>query len=123
MIKSVINLSNVTRLTGGLPEDLDSIVTIDGSYEEGDQIKVYLLAEEVDLLYRFTAGSLAENVPWVVRPNDFLSGAYEFYWKLISISKQGLPAVWNADQLKFHQIGVINAPGTESVTVYPGFDL
>lgn len=60
---------SITGLDGGASTDLDSLNTVSGTYAVG--IVVFLVIGGTPIIYQLTNGTDAQNLPFVVRPNDY----------------------------------------------------
>jgi hypothetical protein len=64
---------SVTGLDGGGATNLDGLNTVSGTYAVG--IVIFLVISGLPAIYQLTEGTDAENLPFVVRPNDYDSQA------------------------------------------------
>jgi hypothetical protein len=60
---------SVTGLDGGGATNLDGLNTVSGTYAVG--IVIFLVLDGLPAIYQLSAGTDAENLPFVVRPNDY----------------------------------------------------
>jgi hypothetical protein len=60
---------SITGLDGGGATNLDGLNTATGSYSVG--IVIFLVIDGLPAIYQLTAGTDTENLPFVVRPNDY----------------------------------------------------
>lgn len=60
---------SITGLDGGGSSNLDGLNTISGTYAVG--IVIFLVVSGLPAIYQLTEGTDPENLPFVVRPNDY----------------------------------------------------
>jgi hypothetical protein len=82
----VNNKSAVTGLTGGASTDLDYIVTAGGEVATGTLATVTIDGEAYH--YRLVAGTDAESLPAVIRPDDYNASTNARVWKLRYIGRE-----------------------------------
>lgn len=71
------------------------------------------------LFYQLTAGTDAENSPFVVRPDDYNGTTNQKVWKLLQFQAQQF-LLYNPDQNKFHPITVGGSSGAEFIQIGVG---
>jgi hypothetical protein len=114
--KVVASLYEYTSLTGGAATALDIEPTLNRN--AGRLVVVRLATSAANLLYRLTAGTEAESVPWVIRPDDYAASTNEKYWAFVGAWKQGVPLVPNiAGGNSFHRVFVDTTSGTPQLTI------
>lgn len=69
--------------------------------------------------YQLTAGTDAENSPFVVRPDDYNGSTNQKVWKLLQYQAQQL-LLWNPDQSKFHPVTIGGGAGAEYLQIGVG---
>ncbi len=117
----VLVISPIDELTGGGDTALDNVRTAEGLMSAGKQYEVLLAACGATARYRLRAGTDAESLPWIVRPNDY-GVANQVVWELRGVWRNGAPCIWNPTTSKFHEMVAIGDPPQMSLTV-PGFTL
>lgn len=60
---------SITGLDGGGTSNLDGLNTTSGTYAVG--IVIFLVISGIPAIYQLTEGTDVENIPFVVRPNDY----------------------------------------------------
>jgi hypothetical protein len=107
--------SGFIALTGGTSDSLDFFVTV-------GVVAGYMVPVVIDdrlSLYVLEAGTDAELVPWVVRPDDYAATTNEKVWRLCDL-KTGIVYLYNGDQSKFHPFQVKGAAGAEQPDIGAG---
>lgn len=60
---------SITGLDGGGASNLDGLNTVSGTYAVG--IVIFLTLSGIPAIYQLTAGTEEQNLPFIVRPNDY----------------------------------------------------
>lgn len=111
---------SLTSLTGGVVgTDLDAVVTT--SLGAGQRAEV--LMESIIWDYVLEAGTDAEAVPWVVRPDDYNGASNAKVWKLKMRSTGGDLVLWNTTQSAFQRCQLQGSAGMEMIVFGTPFTL
>lgn len=116
----VLVISPIDVLVGG-ETAMDNVRTAEGMMAPGKQYEVLLAACGATARYRLRAGTDAERLPWIVRPNDH-GVANQVVWELKGVWRNGAPCVWNATTEKFHELVALGVTPQISLAM-PGFTL
>ena len=64
---------------------------------------IYVVQDNTLYGYALTAGTDAENLPWIVRPSDYAAGTNEKFWKLVSMCSDHIKMA-NPTDSKFYPV-------------------
>jgi len=108
------SVSDITGLTGGASTDLDGLSAARlAGLPVGTVIELFFTGS-VAVRYRRRLRSPADETEVGAAAGGFkiiCDNATTTLWELVSVTKQGVPCLWNADTVKWHQV-VGSATGT-----------
>lgn len=100
------NVSNSTLLGG--------LTTSTGTYPAGSTVQCQF-ADDVVVNFIRKASTTSQSVPWIVRPYDYNASNNAYQWVLDRVSKQGVPATYDADLGKWTYIVTVGAANAVAV--------
>lgn len=89
----VSNSSNATLLGG--------LTTAAGDYPIGSTVQCLFTGDVVAKFVR-KATTANQSWPFIIRPYDYNVNTNPYQWSLDSVTRYGVPTVWNADTNAFH---------------------
>jgi hypothetical protein len=95
----VQNRADITDLTGGSANDLDSIATASGATAAGTTIAVHI--NQSVYIYELVSGTDAEDSPNIIRPDDYAGTTNEYVWKLRSAKTKAVQGAGSGTAYSF----------------------
>jgi hypothetical protein len=103
-------LPSVNSLTGGTSTDLDGYVTV--GKETPIEVTFKHNATDAWLTFILDAGTDVEDVPFIVRPDDYATTTNEKVCRLKSVNKGGNEYVYNVTTQDFHAVILTGSGGS-----------
>jgi hypothetical protein len=114
MANYVHNRYDLTGLIGGTSVKLDGLSAATLALLQNGAKICLSFAGDIEMLYKLRAkGADVEDSPWVIVCDNDTTRC----WELCSVTKQGVPAVWNGTTEKFHQVSASGAANAVAMDV------